>query len=82
MFIDSLSKSCLDYRFGLMHTLATNILMWMSVVLDESMKQLEEIYDIQKKKLNLIESKLEKGHDREPGETSGISLVRTQSFVM
>ncbi|XP_072280958.1 proton channel OTOP2-like [Pyxicephalus adspersus] len=42
-------------RFGLMHTLATNILMWMSVVLDESMKQLEEIYDIQKKKMNLIE---------------------------
>ncbi|KAM5141150.1 proton channel OTOP2-like isoform 1-T2 [Mantella aurantiaca] len=43
-------------RFGLMHTLATNILMWMSVVLDESMKQLEEIYDIQKKKMNLIET--------------------------
>ncbi|KAM9325050.1 proton channel OTOP2-like [Gastrophryne carolinensis] len=43
-------------RFGLMHTLATNILMWMSVVLDESMKQLEEIYDIHKKKTNLIES--------------------------
>nr|XP_033799181.1 proton channel OTOP2-like [Geotrypetes seraphini]XP_033799182.1 proton channel OTOP2-like [Geotrypetes seraphini] len=36
-------------RFGLMHTLATNILMWMSVVLDESMKQLEEIYDTHKK---------------------------------
>ncbi|XP_053889545.1 proton channel OTOP2-like [Malaclemys terrapin pileata] len=32
-------------RFGLMHTLATNVLMWMSVVLDESMKQLQEIYD-------------------------------------
>ncbi|XP_077309916.1 proton channel OTOP2-like [Lithobates pipiens] len=43
-------------RFGIMHTLATNILMWMSVVLDESMKQLEEIYDIQKKKMNLIET--------------------------
>ncbi|XP_018408893.1 PREDICTED: otopetrin-2-like [Nanorana parkeri] len=43
-------------RFGLMHTLATNILMWMSVVLDESMKQLEEIYDIQKKKMNIIET--------------------------
>lgn len=28
-----------------MHTLATNVLMWMSVVLDESMKQLQEIYD-------------------------------------
>ncbi|XP_029466595.1 proton channel OTOP2-like [Rhinatrema bivittatum] len=38
-------------RFGLMHTLATNILMWMSVVLDESMKQLEEIYDTQKKEI-------------------------------
>ncbi|XP_078496601.1 proton channel OTOP2-like [Lissotriton helveticus] len=36
-------------RFGLMHTLATNILMWMSVVLDESMKQLEEIYHAQEK---------------------------------
>ncbi|XP_075072366.1 proton channel OTOP2-like [Mixophyes fleayi] len=43
-------------RFGLMHTLATNILMWMSVVLDESMKQLEEIYDIQKKKMNILET--------------------------
>ncbi|XP_054839886.1 proton channel OTOP2-like [Eublepharis macularius] len=32
-------------RFGLMHTLATNVLLWMSVVLDESMKQLEEFYD-------------------------------------
>uniref|UniRef100_A0A8C8RAD4 Uncharacterized protein n=1 Tax=Pelusios castaneus TaxID=367368 RepID=A0A8C8RAD4_9SAUR len=32
-------------QFGLMHTLATNVLMWMSVVLDESMKQLQEIYD-------------------------------------
>uniref|UniRef100_A0A8C3SK01 Uncharacterized protein n=1 Tax=Chelydra serpentina TaxID=8475 RepID=A0A8C3SK01_CHESE len=31
-------------EFGLMHTLATNVLMWMSVVLDESMKQLQEIY--------------------------------------
>lgn len=27
-----------------MHTLATNVLLWMSVVLDESMKQLEEFY--------------------------------------
>ncbi|XP_062987628.1 proton channel OTOP1-like [Elgaria multicarinata webbii] len=35
-------------RFGLMHTLATNVLLWMSVVLDESMKQLEEFYDAQK----------------------------------
>ncbi|KAJ7325136.1 hypothetical protein JRQ81_018156 [Phrynocephalus forsythii] len=32
-------------RFGLMHTLATNVLLWMSVVLDESVKQLEEFYD-------------------------------------
>ncbi|XP_068111548.1 proton channel OTOP1-like [Hyperolius riggenbachi] len=47
-------KQCLN-RFGLMHTLATNILMWMSVVLDESMKQLEEIYNIKQKKLNLLE---------------------------
>ncbi|KAF7254290.1 Proton channel OTOP2 [Varanus komodoensis] len=31
-----------------MHTLATNVLLWMSVVLDESMKQLEEFYDAQK----------------------------------
>ncbi|KAM8924816.1 proton channel OTOP2-like [Pelodytes ibericus] len=44
-------------RFGLMHTLATNILMWMSVVLDESMKQLEEIYDIQKDNLKAPQSK-------------------------
>ncbi|KAH0623805.1 hypothetical protein JD844_006933 [Phrynosoma platyrhinos] len=35
-------------RFGLMHTLATNVLLWMSVVLDESMKQLEEFYDAHK----------------------------------
>ncbi|XP_075144112.1 proton channel OTOP2-like [Leptodactylus fuscus] len=42
-------------RFGLMHALATNILMWMSVVLDESMKHLQEIYDIQKKKMNILE---------------------------
>ncbi|XP_042312305.1 LOW QUALITY PROTEIN: proton channel OTOP2-like [Sceloporus undulatus] len=35
-------------RFGLMHTLATNVLLWMSVVLDESMKQLEEFYDAYK----------------------------------
>ncbi|XP_067321961.1 proton channel OTOP2-like isoform X1 [Anolis sagrei] len=35
-------------RFGLMHTLATNVLLWMNVVLDESMKQLEEFYDAQK----------------------------------
>ncbi|XP_075698526.1 proton channel OTOP2-like [Rhinoderma darwinii] len=42
-------------RFGLMHALATNILMWMSVVLDESMKHLQEIYDIQKKKMNIME---------------------------
>nr|XP_056706272.1 proton channel OTOP2-like [Euleptes europaea] len=35
-------------RFGLMHTLATNVLLWMSVVLDESMKQLEEFYDTHK----------------------------------
>lgn len=31
-----------------MHTLATNVLLWMSVVLDESMKQLEEFYDAHK----------------------------------
>lgn len=36
---------CVASRFGLMHTLATNVLLWMSVVLDESMKQLEEFYD-------------------------------------
>ncbi|XP_030060590.1 proton channel OTOP2-like [Microcaecilia unicolor] len=42
-------------RFGLMHTLATNILMWMTVVLDESMKQLEGVYDTHKKEsLNFI----------------------------
>ncbi|XP_060538845.1 proton channel OTOP2-like isoform X1 [Pantherophis guttatus] len=35
-------------RFGLMHTLATNVLLWMSAVLDESMKQLEEFYDAHK----------------------------------
>ncbi|XP_053162194.1 proton channel OTOP2-like [Hemicordylus capensis] len=35
-------------RFGLMHTLATNVLLWMSMVLDESMKQLEEFYDAHK----------------------------------
>ncbi|KAM4702832.1 proton channel OTOP2-like [Rhinophrynus dorsalis] len=43
-------------RFGLMHTLATNILMWMSVVLDESMRQLEEIYDIQNENMNAVQS--------------------------
>uniref|UniRef100_A0A8C5WLE1 Uncharacterized protein n=1 Tax=Leptobrachium leishanense TaxID=445787 RepID=A0A8C5WLE1_9ANUR len=43
-------------RFGLMHTLATNILMWMSVVLDESMKHLEEIYALQKENLNVLQS--------------------------
>ncbi|KAM4636949.1 proton channel OTOP2-like [Discoglossus pictus] len=43
-------------RFGLMHTLATNILMWMSVILDESMKQLEEIYDMHHGNTNLIQS--------------------------
>ncbi|XP_056385543.1 proton channel OTOP2-like isoform X3 [Hyla sarda] len=42
-------------RFGIMHALATNILMWMSVVLDESMKHLQEIYDIQKNKMNILE---------------------------
>ncbi|XP_069467756.1 proton channel OTOP2-like [Ambystoma mexicanum] len=36
-------------RFGLMHTLATNILMWMRMVLDESMEQLEEIYHAREK---------------------------------
>ncbi|ETE73190.1 PDZ domain-containing protein 7, partial [Ophiophagus hannah] len=35
-------------RFGLMHTLATNVLLWMSAVLEESMKQLEEFYDAHK----------------------------------
>ncbi|XP_041425986.1 proton channel OTOP2-like [Xenopus laevis] len=41
-------------RFGLMHTLATNILMWMSVVLDESLKQLEEMYDIHKESVSMV----------------------------
>lgn len=31
-----------------MHTLATNVLLWMSAVLDESMKELEEFYDAHK----------------------------------
>ncbi|XP_043911550.1 proton channel OTOP1-like [Protopterus annectens] len=35
-------------RFGLMHTIATNILVWMSTVLDESAEQLKELYHVNK----------------------------------
>uniref|UniRef100_A0A8C3SLM8 Otopetrin-3 n=1 Tax=Chelydra serpentina TaxID=8475 RepID=A0A8C3SLM8_CHESE len=60
-------------RFGLMHTLATNVLMWMSVVLDESMKQLQEIYHAHE-----TESPWP-GHGEGPPGWGGLDLSPTNS---
>ncbi|KAK1164312.1 proton channel OTOP2-like [Acipenser oxyrinchus oxyrinchus] len=48
-FLSSFAKVCIQdwcclHRVGLMNSLATNLLLWMNVVLDESTKQLRSIY--------------------------------------
>ncbi|XP_033880312.3 proton channel OTOP2-like [Acipenser ruthenus] len=50
-FLSSFAKVCIQdwcclHRVGLMNSLATNLLLWMNVVLDESTKQLKELRSI------------------------------------
>ncbi|KAG2462457.1 proton channel OTOP2-like [Polypterus senegalus] len=49
-FLLSFAKICIQdhccfHRFGLMHSLATNILLWMNAVLDESSNHLKDLFN-------------------------------------